>query len=89
MSDSGTWSVRVVDEDGNGVSGVKVSYQCGAMSGVGTEYTDYDGWAEFEIVNQVLGGGPIAVHRIWVDGEEVSDDHFYPEDGDTFSFVRP
>ena len=86
---SGTWAVRVVDEDGQGVSGVNVSYQCGHLSGVGSEYTDDDGWAEFELVEAFLGGGPIAVHKIWVDGVEVSGDLFYPEDGDTFSFVRP
>lgn len=84
-----TWSVRIVDEDGDGVEGVEVAYQCGAISGVGTEYTNADGWAEFEIVEKVLGGGAIAVLRIWVDGQEVSADQFTPEDGDTFSFVRP
>lgn len=89
MSEHGKWSVRVVDESGDGVAGVKVMYQCGRISGVGCEYTDDDGWAQFDIIEQVLGGGPIAVHKIWVDGEEMSDDVFYPEDGNTFSFVRP
>lgn len=86
---SGTWSVRVVDEDGEGVSGVEVAYKCGHLSGVGSEYTDDNGWAEFELIEGVLGGGTIAVHKIWIDGEEVSGDLFYPEDGDTFSFVQP
>ena len=85
----GTWSVRVVDEDGDGVEGIEVAYQCGAISGVGTALTNHDGWAEFDIVEKVLGGGAISVLCIWVDGQEVSGDHFTPEDGDTFSFVRP
>ena len=89
MSELGTWSVRVVDEDGNGVEGVTVAYQCGLISGVGTAYTDEDGWAQFEIIKETLGAGPIAVHKIWVEGTEMSDNVFYPEDGDTFSFVRP
>ncbi len=88
MSEHGKWSVRVVDEDGDGIAGVKVSYQCGhiSVSGLNTLMT-MDGH-KFDIIEQVLGGGPIAVHKIWVDGEEMSDDVFYPNDGDSFSFVR-
>jgi uncharacterized protein YraI len=89
MSEHGTFSIRVVDEDGNGVSGAKVSYQCGSMSGVGTEYTNSDGWAEFDIIHATLMGGTIPIQKIWVNSHEVSDDTIYPEDGDTFSFVLP
>lgn len=88
MSD-GSWSVRVVDDRGRGVSGAKVSYQCGRMSGVGTEYTDSDGWATFELIEAVLGGGPITVFDIWINGESVLDEAFTPSDGDTFSFALP
>jgi hypothetical protein len=86
---SGTWSVRVVDERGHGVSGAKVSYQCGRLSGVGTEHTDGDGWATFELIEGALGGGAITVYDIWIDGESVLDSAFTPSDGDTFSFSRP
>lgn len=89
MSSDGTFSIRVVDENGDGVSGVKVSYQCGHMSGVGSEYTDDDGWAAFPIITETLGSGVIPIHKIWVDGEEVSDEVMYPSDGDTWSFTRP
>ncbi len=88
MSDK-SWSVRVVDEHGNGVSGATVSYQCGRMSGVGTEYTDDDGWATFELIEGTLGGGAITVFDIWINGESVLDEAFTPEDGDTFSFTLP
>ncbi len=88
MSGEGSWSVRVVDEDGNGVRGARVAYQCGLISGVGTEYTDDDGWVTFDLIRGVMGG-VTAVERIWVNGEEVRDDAFYPEDGDTFSFTLP
>ena len=89
MSEHGTFSIRVVDENGYGVSSARVAYQCGKMSGVGTEYTDSDGWAEFNIIHGVLGGGAIFVERIWINGKEVSDNGFYPEDGNTFSFTLP
>ena len=89
MSNHGKFSIRVVGEDGDGVEGVKVSYQCGHISGVGSEYTDDDGWAEFEIIPETLGNGVIPIRKIWVNGEEVSDDVIYPEDGDTFSFTLP
>lgn len=87
---SGTFSIRIVDGDGNGVEGAKVSWQCGHMSGVGSGYTDDNGWVEFEISEEVfLGGGAIPIRKIWVNGEEVSDEVVFPEDGDTFSFTLP
>jgi len=89
MSEHGKFSIRVVDDDGDGVEGAKVSYQCGRLSGVGTEYTDSDGWAEFEIIGETLGPGVIPIRTIWVNSEEVSDEVIYPKDGDTFSFTRP
>ena len=88
MSEHASFSIRIVDADGNGVSGAKVSCQYGTMSGVGTEYTDDDGWATFDIVEGVLGGR-IPIENIWVDGKEISDDVTYMDDGDTFSFTLP
>jgi protocatechuate 3,4-dioxygenase beta subunit len=88
VSEHGSFSIRVVDEDGNGVSGARVAYQCGSISGVGTAYTDDDGWAVFEIVHGILDG-EIPIQKIWVNGNEVSDETTYPQDGDTFSFTLP
>ncbi len=87
VSEYGTFSIRVVDEDGNGVSGAKVSYQC--MSGVGNEHTNSDGRAEFEIIQSPLMGGTFPITKVWVNSHEVSNDTLYPEDGDTFTFVLP
>lgn len=89
MRDAGSFSIRVVDDDGQPVSGAKVSYQCGDMSGVGTEYTDDDGWATFDIIEAVICGPGPAVRRIWVNSVEVSDESWYPADGDTMSFTIP
>lgn len=90
MSDSneGTFSIRVVNERGNPVRGAKVSCQYGRMSGVGSEYTDSNGWAEFPIISgAIIDRSTITIMKVWVNGEEVSDGSFTPEDGDTFSFV--
>ena len=37
MGDSGSFSIRVVDEDGDGVEGVEVSCQYGIVAGGGSE----------------------------------------------------
>jgi hypothetical protein len=60
MSDEGTFSIRVVDEDGRPVSNREVTIDYGTMRGVGTEYTDDDGWAEFSTF------GYSSVGRIWI-----------------------
>lgn len=89
MSEHGKFSIRVVNSEGDGVSGAKVSYQCGHISGVGTEYTDAEGWVEFKIIGETIGSGVIPIRKIWINSEEVSDEIIYPEDGDTFSFTLP
>ena len=88
-TESGSFSSRVVDEDGEGISSIMVSAQYGAISGIHNEYTDDDGWATFPIVEKVLGGGAILIHRVWVNDEEVVSDGFYPGDGMTMSFTVP
>ena len=45
--DDGTFSFRLVDEHGRPVSDRKITIDYGFMRGVGSEYTDDDGWAEF------------------------------------------
>ena len=48
MSDEGgTFTVRLVDENDNPISGRKVYVNYGSMRGVGEEYTDEDGRADF------------------------------------------
>jgi hypothetical protein len=86
MSDLGTFSIRVVDEEGRGVADAEVMchYQSG---GVGTEYTDRDGWTEWEILHGLMAGN-YAIKKVWVNGTEVMD-LFYPDDGDTFSVTVP
>jgi hypothetical protein len=43
----GTFSIRLMDEHGRPVSDRKITIHYGFMRGVGSEYTDDDGWAEF------------------------------------------
>ena len=87
MSDDGTFSIRVVDEDGDGVEDAKVQYAVGAVCGVGEGYTDSEGWVTFDITTGALNGDVIRISTIWVNGVQVSGDDVYPEDGDTFSFT--
>lgn len=87
MSDLGTFSIRVVNEEGYGVSGAEVSCDYEWLT-VGTEYTDEDGWATFSIEPTFFSGSAVAIQMIWVNGEEVHG-WFRPEDGDTLSFTVP
>jgi hypothetical protein len=87
--DEGTFSIRVVDERGHGVGDVEVACQYGRMSGVGKQYTNEDGWAEFPIIPETLLGGIIPIRCVWVNDVVVHDLGFSPEDGDTFSFTLP
>jgi len=84
---SGTWSVRVVDKQGQGVAGAEVSYQGDQISGTDTKYTNNDGWVAFEIDESLLPGPPFTVHEVWVDGENVVHSPLKPKDGDKLSFV--
>jgi hypothetical protein len=83
----GAFSVRVIDERGRPCKGIDV--QClYEHSGTQTEYTDSDGWAEFPVY--VGFGGTKFVTSICVSWKKVSEGTgFFPEDGDTFSYVRP
>jgi hypothetical protein len=73
-----TFSVRVVDSDGDPRSGVRVYVNYGLMNGGATEYTDDDGWAVFE------PSGDYSSAEIYVDGDCMGD--YGIEDGETFSF---
>jgi len=87
MSELGTFSIRVVDEDGVGVGDVKVSvHYASLLAGYFHGRTDSDGWVEFDIETAPPWG--TLIETIYVDDEEVGGG-FHPEDGNTFSFNRP
>jgi hypothetical protein len=81
----GTFSIRVMDSDGRPASGIRVDISCGIW-GSDDAYTDDDGWASFDVVGRVTGPGSLCVKRIWIDGEEVFDGSWEPQDGDTKSY---
>ena len=88
MSDLGTFSIRVVDEDGDGVGNARVSVHWAALLAGPAEkgYTDSDGWVELDIRSGAPWGS--LVDTVYVNDEEVGGG-FTPEDGDTFSFTLP
>jgi len=82
-----TFSIRVVDEEGDGIEGVKVSCNYGLLNGIGEEYTDEDGWARFTIHSTSFVDGKCHVKNIWINGDEVSGETKYMDDGDTLSYT--
>lgn len=82
----GTFSIRVVDEDGHGVNGAKVSLAWWTLIGEppawDREFTDSDGWATFQIMNRSL-------ETISINDEIVAEGLDKPDDGDTLSFTEP
>jgi hypothetical protein len=85
----GTFSIRVVDDDGGPVEGASVSCKYGAISGVGSELTDSDGWAQFDIIEGAIDTNVMPITTIWINDVAVSDSDIYPDDGDTMSFTLP
>lgn len=77
-------SVRVVDDDDEGVSGAKVTLMGSLLGGYLTEYTDDDGWAEFEI-DAMSDDSDWILDNIYINGEEVSGS-VAVSDGETMSF---
>ena len=82
-----TFSIRVVNDEGDGVESVKVCCFYGLLSGFEEKYTDDDGWVNFDIPSEVLSGRLISIKSIYVDGNEVLDGPEDMEDGDTRSFT--
>lgn len=80
-------SIRVVDDDGNPVSGAGVSIHISSPWSHDTQYTDDDGWAHFEY-DSFDSGKRVIVDDVYINGTHVSDD-FILEDGDTKSFTLP
>lgn len=83
----GTFSIRVINDGGDGVEGIKVCCFFGLTHGFSEESTDEDGWARFDVPTTAMIGSTISVKSIYVDDTEVSDEHEYLEDGDTRSFT--
>jgi hypothetical protein len=89
MSSEGTFSIRVVDEDGDPVRGAKVTVFYGASvggllpGGSETRHTGSDGWAEFE---RYVGTWGSLIERVYVNGELVGTS-LTPDDGDTYSYT--
>lgn len=84
----GTFSIRVVDEDGDGVRGAEVSvFYASLLCPNASGYTDSDGWVEFEIDSAPPWGSLIS--KVAVNHEWVDENGFNPDDGDTFSYTLP
>ena len=86
---SGTFKIRVVDSDGDGLENISVGCQYGSCSGVEIQDTDEDGWAEFPVIEETIGNGNIVIRKIWIGRTEVGDEYNHFEDGDTVSFTLP
>ena len=74
------FSIRVVDDEGEGVEGVEV-YVNYSMT-IDHQYTDDDGWAEFE-KDQFMDS--VATGEVIINGVNYGKYSF--EDGDTHSFT--
>jgi len=76
----GTFSIRILGEDGRPISGAGVMVDYGMWHGTATEYTNESGWAEFS--NQ---GGDLVSGDFFARG--VSLGTHSTRDGETYSFT--
>jgi hypothetical protein len=74
----GTFSIRVVDEKGKPRRSIKVSVAYLSFGGVGSEYTDNDGWTKWETLDYVS-------FRVYINGRD--EGRFGFEDRETRSFT--
>ena len=90
---SETFSVRVVDEDGNGVEDAEVFIIWGGLVGASiSEQTNSDGWATFPVQRGFGILLPLPVQKVIINNVTVVDDDdgaFRPNEDDTFSFTLP
>ena len=83
-----TFSIRIVDEDGDGIEDVTVYLDYAGITGDSdSEETDSDGWAEFTLHREFGVGHPKTISSVTANGVIVMSDSFTPDDGDTFSFT--
>jgi hypothetical protein len=50
----GTFSVRVIDEDGKGIESATVCCDYGFLNGIEDKYTDEDGWVRWPHLSRQL-----------------------------------
>jgi hypothetical protein len=82
-----SWScaIKIVDDDGDAVEGARVLIiGWGFTGGTISEYTDDDGWAEFEL--DPWNKDSFHAASISVDGDEVCGE-ISIDDGETLSFT--
>lgn len=77
----GTFSVRVVDERGLPIEGLRVAVTFHGLGGVSTAYTDSDGWVSFD-----NSDGSHVSGEFFVQGE--SQGWHSTRGGDSYSFTR-
>jgi hypothetical protein len=76
----GTFSIRVVNENGDPMEGITVLVSFGIWNGHSEEFTDNDGWVEFDNLNDDLTHG-----EIYVNGNKQGD--YSTGSGDSYSFT--
>lgn len=76
---STSFSVKVVDADGDPQEGVRVYSNFGILHGGHEEYTNEDGWAEF------YASGDFSTVEIILDGDRQGE--YGLSDGETYSFT--
>jgi hypothetical protein len=79
-------SIRVVDDEGDPISGAKVTINFSIFTGIDTQYTDDDGWAEFSYDS--IDDNKLWANDIYINSERVAGE-CYIEDGETQSFTKP
>jgi hypothetical protein len=84
MASRGDYSIRIVNERGDGLSDKRVHLTFwGTFGGTWEDaFTGEDGWAHF--VNC-----PLHIQYVTVSGTTIEDDDFMMEDGGTRSFTIP
>jgi hypothetical protein len=76
------FSIRVVDDDGEGVADVEVSIHYSLDDEQDT--TDEDGWVTFDQSHEFQD---VVYAKVYVDGVFMGE--IAAEDGDTFSYTKP
>lgn len=74
-----SFSVRVVDQEGSPIEGIKVTADFGIAHGQSSDYTDSGGWATID------ASGDYVTCTIFVRGENQGEQAI--TDGETFSFT--
>jgi hypothetical protein len=82
-----SFSIRIVNDDGEGVSGIRVYVQY--TDGSATEETDDDGWAQFTAVglHEAINCNTI-LREIRCKGTTLAED-VTVDDGETLSYTKP